>query len=374
MATQNEILLKANEVTTSVVGASNTSGILKPAQANRFIDFVVDQSVVMQNSRFVRMRTPDQDIDKLAVGTRLLAAATEVTDGSTNAVVTFSKVALTTKKMRLDWAISTESLEDNIEGAGLEDHIAQMMARQTANDLDDILINGGSNAQVTFLTAFDGFIKKTVTSATAGRILSEEGATISRATFDRVLRALPSKFLQRRNELRFFAGSNFVQDTIYSLSNPNSATAATAGSPSPGSTIGDMAYMQGSLRGNGGAGSTGLSPYGIPLVEVPLMSENLVANATGNVNTMGNVGIIASNGATSVYGTASGNSNVANHGYLELTFPNNRIVGVHRDITVYRQFKPKTDMIEYTQFMRVGCAIENADAYVLATNIKTRTT
>ena len=116
MATQNEILLKANEVTTSVVGASNTSGILKPAQANRFIDFVVDQSVVMQNSRFVRMRTPDQDIDKLAVGTRLLAAATEVTDGSTNAVVTFSKVALTTKKMRLDWAISTESLEDNIEG------------------------------------------------------------------------------------------------------------------------------------------------------------------------------------------------------------------------------------------------------------------
>ena len=41
MSTQEEILAKANEVTTSVVGAAS-GGILKPAQANRFIDFVVD--------------------------------------------------------------------------------------------------------------------------------------------------------------------------------------------------------------------------------------------------------------------------------------------------------------------------------------------
>jgi hypothetical protein len=269
--------------------------------------------------------------------------------------------------MRLDWAISTESLEDNIEGAGLEDHIAQMMARQTANDLDDLLISGNTSGSG-FVAAFDGFIKKTVASNIAGRILSEEGATISRATFDRVLRALPSKYLQRRNELRFFAGSNFVQDTIYSLSNPNSANAAVAGASSPASTLGDMAYMQGSMRGNGGAGSTGLSPYGIPLIEVPLMPEALVNNTAA-----GNIGVVASSGAWSTFGTPSTNSNAANHGYLELTFPNNRIVGVHRDITVYRQFKPKTDMIEYTQFMRVGCAVENAEAYVLATNIKTRT-
>lgn len=370
MATQNEILLKAvdtNTTITSTVGASNTSGILKPAQASRFIDFVVDQSVVMQNSRFVRMRTPDMDIDKLAIGTRLLSSAAEAdTTNSTNVAVTFSKVALTTKKMRLDWAISTESLEDNLEGAALEDHIAQMMARQTANDLDDLLISGNASGSG-FVAAFDGFIRKAISSNTVGRILSEEGTTISRATFDRVLRGMPSKYLQRRNELRFFAGSNFVQDTIYSLSNPNSAT-APGGAPAPASTLGDMAYMQGSMRGNGGPGSTGLSPYGIPLIEVPLMPETIAHTAA-----TGNIGTVASTGLWSNYGSAGATANVANHGYLELTFPNNRIVGVHRDITVYRQFKPKTDMIEYTQFMRVGCAVENADAYVLATNIKTRT-
>lgn len=64
MATQEEILSKANEVTTSVVG-NDGGGILKPAQSNRFLDFVVDQSVLMRNSRVVRMRTPSMEIDKL---------------------------------------------------------------------------------------------------------------------------------------------------------------------------------------------------------------------------------------------------------------------------------------------------------------------
>ena len=42
MATQEEILSKANEVTTSVVG-NDSGGLLNAEQANRFIDFVVDQ-------------------------------------------------------------------------------------------------------------------------------------------------------------------------------------------------------------------------------------------------------------------------------------------------------------------------------------------
>jgi hypothetical protein len=136
-----------------------------------------------------------------------------------------------------------------------------------------------------------------------------------------------------------------VQDTIYSLGNPNSATEATAGAPSPGSVTGDIAFLQGAMRGNGGVGSTGISPFGIPLVEVPLMPEAAAGDYSGQ----------------------SGS-----HGHIELTFPNNRVIGIHRDITVYRQFKPKTDTIEYTQFMRVASNIENADSYVIGKNVKLR--
>ena len=94
-----ELLQKANEVTTSVVGNAS-GGILKPAQANRFLDFVIDQSVLMQQSRVVRMANPSMEIDKLSVGSRLLAKATEASDTGANAAVTFTKVALTTVKLR----------------------------------------------------------------------------------------------------------------------------------------------------------------------------------------------------------------------------------------------------------------------------------
>ena len=289
------------------------------------------------------MRTPSLEIDKVSVGTRLLAKATELTDGSTNAAVTFSKVSLTSVKLRLDWAMSTESLEDNIEGASLEDHLAQLMARQTANDLDDLLISGNTASNDTLLKALDGFTKKALAGAT---VVDEAGNNISRATYDRVLRNMPNKYLQRRNELRFFSGAGVVQDTAFSLQNPNSATAATSGAPAPGSTFGEQAFMNGAIRANGGPGSTGLSPYGIPLVEVPLMPETVAGDYSG----------------------AAGS-----HGFVELTFPNNKIVGIHRDITLYRQFKPKTDSIEYTQFMRIAANIENLESYVIAKNVKLRT-
>jgi hypothetical protein len=283
------------------------------------------------------------DIDKVSVGTRLMAKATEASDTGSNAAVTFTKVSLSSVKLRLDWELSTESLEDNIEGASLEDHLAQIMARQTANDLDDLLINGNTSSNNALLKALNGFTKLALTG---GDVVDEAGNNVSRATYDRILRNMPSKYLQRRNELRFFAGSGVVQDTSFSLQNPNSATAATAGAPAPGSTYGEQAFMNGSIRANGGPGATGLSPYGIPLVEIPLMPETVAGD----------------------YSPTSGS-----HGYVELTFPNNRVVGIHRDITVYRQFQPKSDTIEYTQFMRVANNVENLDSYVIAKNVKLRT-
>jgi hypothetical protein len=283
------------------------------------------------------------DIDKVSVGTRLMAKATEASDTGSNAAVTFTKVSLSSVKLRLDWELSTESLEDNIEGASLEDHLAQIMARQTANDLDDLLINGNTSSNNALLKALDGFTKL---SLAGGTVVDEAGNNISRSTYDRVLRNMPTKYLQRRNELRFFAGAGVVQDTSFSLQNPNSATAATAGAPAPGSTYGEQAFMNGSIRANGGPGATGLSPYGIPLIEIPLMPETVAGD----------------------YSPTSGS-----HGYVELTFPNNKVIGIHRDITLYRQFQPKTDTIEYTQFMRIANNVENLDSYVIAKNVKLRT-
>jgi hypothetical protein len=53
-------------------------------------------------------------------------------------------------------------------------------------------------------------------------------------------------------------------------------------------------------------------------------------------------------------------------GYVDITFPQNRVWGFQRDITVNREYKPKKDTIEYTVFVRFGIQWEEEDAIAYA--------
>jgi HK97 family phage major capsid protein len=325
----NELLQKV--IDTTEVGAGG-GGLLKPEQSNRFIDYMFDATILTRVARTIRMRSDTTEIDKVGVGEKLMVLATEgASTGQTDRGATFTKVSLTTKKLRLDWELSSESLEDNIEGADLEDHIARLMATQAGNDVEDLALNGDTALSSDNLyKAFNGFRKLALNG---GQVVDAGGATISKATFNSALKAMPRKYKQRRNQLRFFTGSNLVQDYLYNLT-------------TVGSTPEDIASSI--LRGNpaapeGNPGGVIPFAFGIPVVEVPLIDET----------------------RTGTYSGATGQ-----HGEVHLTFPQNFIVGIKRDVTVYREFKPKKDTIEYTLYIRVGVAIENLDSFVVVRNVK----
>jgi hypothetical protein len=325
----NELLQKV--IDTTEVGAGG-GGLLKPEQSNRFIDYMFDATILTRVARTIRMRSDTTEIDKVGVGEKLMVLASEGTNaGQTDRGATFTKVSLTTKKLRLDWELSSESLEDNIEGADLEDHIARLMATQAGNDIEDLAINGDTALSSDNLyKAFNGFRKLALNG---GQVVDAGGAAISKATFNSALKAMPRKYKQRRNQLRFFTGSNLVQDYLYNLT-------------TVGSTPEDIASSI--LRGNpaapeGNPGGVIPFAFGIPVVEVPLIDET----------------------RTGTYSGATGQ-----HGEVHLTFPQNFIVGIKRDITVYREFKPKKDTIEYTLYIRVGVAVENLDSFVVVKNVK----
>ena len=325
----NELLQKV--IDTTEVGAGG-GGLLKPEQSNRFIDYMFDATILTRVARTIRMRSDTTEIDKVGVGEKLMVLASEGTNaGQTDRGATFTKVSLTTKKLRLDWELSSESLEDNIEGADLEDHIARLMATQAGNDIEDLAINGDTSLTSDNLyKAFNGFRKLALNG---GQVVDAGGAAISKATFNSALKAMPRKYKQRRNQLRFFTGSNLVQDYLYNLT-------------TVGSTPEDIASSI--LRGNpaapeGNPGGVIPFAFGIPVVEVPLIDET----------------------RTGTYSGATGQ-----HGEVHLTFPQNFIVGIKRDVTVYREFKPKKDTIEYTLYIRVGVAVENLDSFVVVKNVK----
>jgi Phage capsid family len=346
----NELLQKVIDTTnlgSSAVAASSDSatlsgnGLLYPDQANRFLDYMWDATILAKAARTIRMRSNTTEIDRVSIGQRIMTVAAEdnpreytnsANDQFTNAAASFNKVSLTTRKLRLDWELSSESLEDNIEGPDLEDHIARLMATQAGNDIEDVLING-TGTSTGLLSAFKGFRQLALDNA---HVVDAAGAGLDKNVFNAAIKALPRKYKQRRNQLRFFTGSNLVQDYLYNL------TAMTSG----GFTPFDIA--SGVLRGDtaandGGPGTVTPFAFGIPVINVPLMDETRT-------------------------GDYSGPSGL--HGEVHLTFPQNFIIGIKRDVTVYRLFQPKKDTIEYTLFIRVGCVMENYDAHVIVKNVK----
>jgi hypothetical protein len=344
----NELLEKAVAAGTNVTGSyasatggtgvhtaseNGNGGLLNPEQSARFLDYMFDATVIGKVARTVRMKADTTEIDRMSIGEKLVKLATEADNTGVNSPVTFSKISLTTKKLRMDWELSTESLEDNIEGADVEDHIARMMATQAGNDIEDLILNGDTSLTGDALyKSFDGAVKKAKTS---GRVVDAAGAAVSRAVFNSALKALPRKYKQRRTDLRFLAGSNLIQDYLYSTS--NSTNFANPQDIASGIIRGDVPVV------GGPAGYVAPYAFGIPIVEVPLLNETQVGT----------------------YASPSGS-----HGDIHLTFPNNVVIGIKRDVTVYRFFWPRKDSVEYTMYTRVGVQIEQADAWVVVKNVK----
>lgn len=318
-------------ISTSTIGdGPNGGGLLPPEQANTFIDYVFDATTLGSQVRTIRMRSNEIFVDRIAVGERLVRLATEAVNDAANAGVAFTKVSLTTQKLRLDWELSSESLEDNLEGEALEDHVARLMAGQAANDIEDVAINGDvSDTEDHLYKAFDGWRKHLYAGA---NVVDAAGANLDRGVFNKALRAMPRNFMNRRGNLKFFSAAALIQDYLFSAqlvsdtyNHPWSATEAG---------------LQTSNVAEGPAGWTPAAPFGVRLQEVPLFPEYTVTGGTG--------------------GDGSD---------VWLTDPQNLLVGMKREIQVYREFVPRKDTVEYTLYTRVGVGVENERAAVVVTNV-----
>ena len=305
------------------------SGILRPEQARQFIDYVWDATVLAKDGRRVTMRANTMELEKVNVGERVIRAAAQGDGDYTNAGARFSKVELTTKKIRLDWEVTAEALEDNIEGAALEDHLVRLMTNAFGNDIEDLAINGDTGAAGNFLPIMDGFVKIETTN-TAGGDAHEAAVTVTNnewtpSVMQDIITALPRKYRALKNNLKFYAGTDAFQGIVKNNGTLADAVAEAIAGQLPGSTQANrQSYLDGVGQTFGGARTTRV--LGVDVMEVPYYPE----------------------------------------GFVDLTFPQNRIWGFQRDITVNREYKAKKDTIEYTVFIRFGIQIEEEDAIAYA--------
>ena len=299
-------------------------GILAPEQARRFIDYVWDATVLAKDGRRVTMRANTMEIEKVNVGERVIRAAAQAQPTFENAGATFSKVELTTKKIRLDWEVSTEALEDNIEGAALEDHLVRLMTNAFANDIEDLAINGdGSTGD--FLSIMEGFVSKVTNGDAHEAIVTVADNAWTPTVMQDIILAMPRKYRAIKNNLKFYAGTDAFQGIVKHNGTLADAVAEAFAGMTPGSTQANrQAYLDGGAQTFGGARTTRV--LGVDVQEVPYYPA----------------------------------------GYVDLTFPANRVWGFQRDITVNRTYQPKKDTIEYTVFVRFGLQWEELDAVAYA--------
>jgi hypothetical protein len=300
-------------------------GILAPEQARRFIDYVWDATVLAKDGRRVTMRANTMELEKVNVGERVIRAAAQAQPTFTNAGATFSKVELTTKKIRLDWEVSTEALEDNIEGAALEDHLVRLMTNAFANDIEDLAINGdGSTGD--FLSIMEGFVNRVKTDGAAHEsIVTVTDNAWTPEVMQDIILAMPRKYRAIKNNLKFYAGTDAFQGIVKNNGTLADAVAEAFAGQMAGSTQANrQAYLDGGAQTFGGARTTRV--LGVDVQEVPYYPA----------------------------------------GYVDLTFPSNRVWGFQRDITVNRTYQPKKDTIEYTVFVRFGLQWEELDAVAYA--------
>ena len=298
-------------------------GILNPEQARRFIDYVWDATVLAQDGRRVTMRANTMELEKVNVGERVIRAASQALGEYTNAGATFTKVELTTKKIRLDWEVSTEALEDNIEGSALEDHLVRLMTNAFGNDLEDLAINGNAGVDP-FLGIMSGYVHQVKTLGDAHEAVVDVSLGWTPQVMQELVYALPRKYRAIKAGLKFYAGT----DVFASIVEKNGTLADAIAEAFAGQPAGTPANRQDYLNGNGqtfgGARTTRV--LGIDVQEVPYYPAD----------------------------------------YVDLTFPQNRTWGFQRDITVNREYKPKKDTIEYTIFVRFGITWEELDAVAFA--------
>ncbi len=224
-------------------------GILKPAQAQKFMRLLIKESVLMKLATVIPMASPKQQISKIKFGSRILRPGQEATALALadRAKPDLSSVELDAQLFKAEVRLSDEVLEDSIERGELRQTIMEMMAEAISRDMEEVLISGDTVSADPFLAVMDGVLKQATSN-----VVDAAGAPISKTLLQSMLKTLPSEHLRDKKAMRFMTSVD--ADLDYRNTLADRATVA-----------GDRLLES----------DTPVLHGGVPVQPVPLFPENL---------------------------------------------------------------------------------------------------
>lgn len=448
MKSQEEFLEKSIETGDFL----SQQGLLRREQQREFIVLLKRYSSMFNAVRTIVMPQSSMDINKLHIGEPVTISLGENSNPVQNNRLLANQVHIDTKKVRSSHDITTEVLQQNIEGDEFEVTAMRAFASRMALDLELLALLGDENLtpQVNdklgaLLSGNDGWFKL----AQEGHVLDLGGASVETGIFSEMLRMLPKQY-RGDPGLRFIVGETTVldwQDTLQARGTAlgDAALADMGPSRSPfgkrfmvaplipddlplavsesvpavlqGVAFGPYQIVPGindqltiNVNGAGafvitlvplGPGGAALTAGGVletrqivkqindafSQTSTPAIAfdngDGLVTMKT--LGTGGGVSIVVTAGvARDISGTigltdgtisvtatgAAGSGTVLEGGFIMLTNPKNLIWAILDGTRIFSEFNKDFDRTEVVAFNQVDAQIENADALVLATNLR----
>jgi hypothetical protein len=393
--TNQELMEKAAILTASLADG----GLLEPEQSNRFVDYVIDESSMMERARIIRFRAAQRLIEKLSVAGRVAVPKAEGVDPMIRRGVQSSKVVLEHHEIMVPFEIGDIVKEENIEGDDIEDTIVRLMATRFSNNVEELfwdantvgpaqleseLVEGGSSTlyvKDAYLAMFNGWLQ----NAQSGHVVDAAGDPMSPAIMSRAIQAMPNKFKKNKAALKFWLSWDHEQAYRESVStratrSGDDALAATGNIPAYGIELVPVSLLnseplvvEDSVANNDGTTATALS-YG-PVTNVVITATTLDNNPTAAFIEDTDYTVDYANGTwTRLGGGAIGSGATVKvtyqaAGMMLLTPPSNLIICIGRDVRVESQRNIFRGTVEYAVSAKVFCTFEETDAVVVVKNI-----
>jgi HK97 family phage major capsid protein len=229
---------------------NTNGGLLQPEQNDVFFRKLLDEPTLLNQVRSIQMNAPQQDINKIGIGTRVFHGAGNSGNGASGlndanvngrvlaaakrTSVTTSKISMNSTEVIAEVRIPYEVLEDNLERGGLQDTILALVAQRGALDFETLLISGDKtiNSATDDLLCLQNGILKGFTS----NVVDAAGETLSLGLWNRLKKALPTAYRRNLQAMRFFSSMDKESDWRVTMAGRPGAlgdSIATGGGPVP---------------------------------------------------------------------------------------------------------------------------------------------
>jgi len=106
-------------------------------EADHFLDCIVDQSVMKNYARIVKMTKPTKYLRHIGFGGgKFLYPGNYFDESKYKKQWTHNRITLTAKKIRGCVAVFDDDIEENIEGPAFKTHLVKIITKQIANELE----------------------------------------------------------------------------------------------------------------------------------------------------------------------------------------------------------------------------------------------